>query len=502
MFDSLRARITVAFLLVGALLVAISAVAYVELRILGDKVRAGSVVSEFLEVTLEIRRFEKNYFLYRQTEDLFEQRSYLARAGELLARHPEAFRSFGGAARIAELNDGIARYRRLMDEYAEAADRAGRRRELDALIRQDGKQLVDFAEDAERRERAMLEASLDAIQGNLVVSIGMLLALIGVAGTLVALRIVRPLKEIERHLDRIARGHRGPLDLASADREIVSLRQALDHMLDELDQRRERLVRSEKLAALGTLLSGVAHELNNPLSNISSSVQILIEEAGELDAQQARRLHGQIDEQTERARRIVRTLLDFARDRPLRRDPVRLRELVERTIGFLAGAIPSDTRIVVAIDAELGLRGDDQRLQQALLNLVQNAVEAQEGRGEVRIAARRVPGGRDRAPAVEIEVADDGPGIDPAIAARIFDPFFTTKDVGRGSGLGLFVAHEIVVEHGGTIDVRSSPGAGACFRIVLPDPPATGADPTGAGTVAAGPSAPIAPIAPSGTPGR
>ena len=74
MFDSLRARITVAFLLVGALLVAISAVAYVELRILGDKVRAGSVVSEFLEVTLEIRRFEKNYFLYRQTEDLFEQR--------------------------------------------------------------------------------------------------------------------------------------------------------------------------------------------------------------------------------------------------------------------------------------------------------------------------------------------------------------------------------------------------------------------------------------------
>ena len=502
MFDSLRARITVAFLLVGALLVAISAVAYVELRILGDKVRAGSVVSEFLEVTLEIRRFEKNYFLYRQTEDLFEQRSYLARAGELLARHPEAFRSFGGAARIAELNDGIARYRRLMDEYAVAADRAGRRRELDALIRQDGKQLVDFAEDAERRERAMLEASLDAIQGNLVVSIGMLLALIGVAGTLVALRIVRPLKEIERHLDRIARGHRGPLDLASADREIVSLRQALDHMLDELDQRRERLVRSEKLAALGTLLSGVAHELNNPLSNISSSVQILIEEAGELDAQQARRLHGQIDEQTERARRIVRTLLDFARDRPLRRDPVRLRELVERTIGFLAGAIPSDTRIVVAIDAELGLRGDDQRLQQALLNLVQNAVEAQEGRGEVRIAARRVPGGRDRAPAVEIEVADDGPGIDPAIAARIFDPFFTTKDVGRGSGLGLFVAHEIVVEHGGTIDVRSSPGAGACFRIVLPDPPATGADPTGAGTVAAGPSAPIAPIAPSGTPGR
>jgi two-component system NtrC family sensor kinase len=180
----------------------------------------------------------------------------------------------------------------------------------------------------------------------------------------------------------------------------------------------------------------------------------------------------------------VRSLLEFSRDREFRKEPLPLRPLVEETVRFLKGQIPAGVLVEVAVPAEITLLGDRQRLQQVFLNLVKNAVEAvPPGSGRVVVGARRVTAGSalqsDAAlvvhgaglpvgDVIEIEVRDNGPGIPAEIRKKIFDPFFTTKDVGKGSGLGLFIAYEIIDEHDGSIAVESATGGGTAFTIRLP----------------------------------
>jgi signal transduction histidine kinase len=240
-------------------------------------------------------------------------------------------------------------------------------------------------------------------------------------------------------------------------------------------------VRTEKLASLGTMLSGVAHELNNPLSNISTSCQILLEEWDEAADDATRRmLLGQIDEQCERARNIVRSLLDFARPGPFQAERVVLQPLLEQTLRFIRGEVPAGVDISCSVAEDIAVAGDPQRLQQVFLNLVKNAVQALPGSGRVSITAqaRRIDGetARSLAPhtgcplegeVVDVAIADNGPGIPAEVLPRIFDPFFTTKDVGKGMGLGLFITYEIIEEHDGCLAVTTDPGGGTTFHLRL-----------------------------------
>jgi signal transduction histidine kinase len=240
------------------------------------------------------------------------------------------------------------------------------------------------------------------------------------------------------------------------------------------------MVRSEKLASLGTMLSGVAHELNNPLSNISTSTQILAEELGQAEPDYQRELVEQIDSETDRARQIVRALLDFAPERAFRRESVPLQPLLQDTLRLFAGQVPDNVRIALEVPADITVDADRPRLQQVFLNLFRNAVEAMPAGGELTVRASNaapeaaLPGRRRQGgviagrPLVEIEVRDTGSGIPADALPRIFDPFFSTKDVGKGTGLGLFVAHQIVSEHGGSIAAESPPGQGTRFTLRLP----------------------------------
>jgi signal transduction histidine kinase len=222
------------------------------------------------------------------------------------------------------------------------------------------------------------------------------------------------------------------------------------------------------------MLSGVAHELNNPLSNISTSTQILAEEFGQADPAYQRELVEQIDSETDRARQIVRALLDFAPERAFRRESVPLQPLLQDTLRLFAGQVPDGVRVVLEVAGDITVDADRPRLQQVFLNLFRNAVEAMPAGGELTVraaaaeaaqAGRRRPGGRAL---VEVEVRDTGSGIAAEALPRIFDPFFSTKDVGKGTGLGLFVAHQIVSEHGGSIAAQSVPGQGTRFTVRLP----------------------------------
>jgi len=483
--NSLRQKLFFGYATIVALVVALSLLSLIELKLLEHKIVAGERIAHFFDISLEIRRFEKNFFLYHQDADLTENRTYVRRASAMLREHTEVFAALGNAARVSQLRGDLDRYTSLMDQYA-ATPTAGDNGTAGG-IRKIGKEIVTIAEDWAKAERKALQAQLDRHRLILLGSVSFIgLAVIAIGG-LLARRVLRPLKEMERKMKEVASGHLAKLEMSSDEREIESLTRAFNHVLHELETHQRQLLHSEKLAALGTLLSGVAHELNNPLSNIATSTQILAEEAGGEDktgeaAEFRRELITQIDEETWRARRIVRSLLDYARDRDFHRETLPLASLVEDTLRLIRRQIPGSIAVAVEIPEGLEASGDRQRLQQVLLNLVRNAADAMQDGGEVRITARlthevcvaqppdRLVFGHcsSEAAAVEIEVRDNGCGIASATLPRIFDPFFTTKDVGKGMGLGLFIVFEIIEEHGGCIAVESKPGCGTSFTIRLP----------------------------------
>lgn len=476
---SLQAKIALVYLSLAVLVVGMSAVALVELARIEDKVREGGKVAVLFDAILEMRRFEKNYLLYAQMRDLDEHAHFLAIARERAQRDAATIDVLAGAGAAAGLADDLARYAAVMAAYVQDPDDEA----TAAGVRTLGKRTVTLGERLAQRERQSVDEALRAHRRNFLVFLAAAVICLVAAGLALARRVTRPLQAMEARMEAVAEGQLTRLALDSGDREFVSLATAFNHVLDELERRQHTLVRSEKLASLGTLLSGVAHELNNPLSNISSSAQILREDA-RLDPGLRAQLVQDIDDETLRARRIVRALLDYSGDREFEPRRVALAELVEETLRFIKNKRPSRVDVRVAIPADLAVVADRPRLQQALLNLIVNAYDALRelaGAPQLTIAARPVrmgekgddfpaPHGGCRAgqTAVEIEVSDNGPGIPEAMLERIFDPFFTTKPVGQGSGLGLFITFEIIEKHEGCLAADNRPGGGARFRIRLP----------------------------------
>jgi PAS domain S-box-containing protein len=224
-----------------------------------------------------------------------------------------------------------------------------------------------------------------------------------------------------------------------------------------------RLFHSERLAALGQMLSGVAHELTNPLTSVLGYAQLVQRRAKECERETQHIL-----EEAERARRIARNLLLFARDSTSERMSVSLNEIVERTVAIRAYELRLDN---ISVELDLDRRvpatvADGAQIQQALLNLMLNAEQAIRQireNGHIWIRTRQLSASR-----VALEVADDGPGVAPEVVLHIFDPFFTTKPAGMGTGLGLSILYGIVQQHGGEVSVGTRPGGGAVFTMELP----------------------------------
>ncbi|HNQ05218.1 MAG TPA: ATP-binding protein [Thiobacillaceae bacterium] len=487
---SLQAKIVFVYLALTALIVGLAIVALVELERIADKAREGGKVAELFDATLEMRRFEKNHFLYHQAHDLSEHARFSARARELLRRNADTLDSLAGAGTSAGLGADLERYERAMRAHA---GRAGDER-LAGEVRGLGNRIVTLGERLSSLERRSTNAALAAHQRTLLWSLAVVAVFLVLTGLLTARQVTRPLQAMEQRMQAVASGQLTRLSADGPERELASLSDAFNHVLDELERRQHTLVRAEKLASLGTLLSGVAHELNNPLSNISSSAQILKEELppapdpgahaevpdGTLSTLQ-RQLIEDIDAETLRARRIVRALLDYAGEREFKPVPVHLADLVQETLRFLRNMRPAGVEVRVDIAPWLAVCGDRPRLQQVLLNLLVNAYDAMGKTGVLSIHARAARAGasHDRFPApmgqcrpgaavVDLSLADTGPGIPEALLPRVFDPFFTSKPVGQGSGLGLFIAYEIIAEHGGCIVATNRVNGGAEFHIRLP----------------------------------
>ena len=273
----------------------------------------------------------------------------------------------------------------------------------------------------------------------------------------------------QRGVGRIDRGADAPAADGSLRIEAlvrdVSERKKLD---DETRDIYHQLLQAEKMAALGQTISGVAHELNNPLATILSWAERLSQRTG-LDDPVRRGLETILGE-SERAARIVRNLLTFARKRQTTRAMVDVNQVVRETLALRAyEQRVSNITVIDALAAGLPqVFADGYQIQQVLLNLVINAEQAMlsaNGRGVLVV---RTWHDADQE-SVVLEINDDGPGIPDDVQPKIFDPFFTTKEVGKGTGLGLTVAYAIVQEHGGRIRLESRPDVGASFYVELPD---------------------------------
>jgi signal transduction histidine kinase len=219
---------------------------------------------------------------------------------------------------------------------------------------------------------------------------------------------------------------------------------------------------AEELASIATLVAGLAHEIGTPMGVIQGHAKLL--ESKLPDDADARWRLETIQTQIARISRIIQTLLNMARPRKARRQPVALDAVLESSLSFVAEKL---ARRGIEVEREIGpvgsVMGDSERLQQLFLNLFLNAADAMPDGGELRVSLAR----GDAGDAV-IRVADSGSGIRPEDLERIFDPFFTTKPAGEGNGLGLMVCKGIVGDHGGTIEVTSELDRGTAFRITFP----------------------------------
>jgi signal transduction histidine kinase len=262
--------------------------------------------------------------------------------------------------------------------------------------------------------------------------------------------------------------------------ENANLYEELRRSYDELKQSQQLLVRQEKLASLGRLAAGLAHELNNPLSSVAGFAEALQRrvETGEISDPSALAEVGQyvtmIQNEVARAAAIVRRLLDFARQREPAFNVVDVYDVVLNAVSFVERQASLENQQVVVVPFPDGsvVQADAQMLQQVLLNLLTNALDAIESGGEIRIYAhhrREVIEPAFKQEWLDVFVSDTGSGISPENLPRVFDPFFTTKEVGKGTGLGLAISQSLVEQHKGSIEVRSEGiGKGTVVIVSLP----------------------------------
>ncbi|HSW44947.1 MAG TPA: ATP-binding protein [Phycisphaerae bacterium] len=287
----------------------------------------------------------------------------------------------------------------------------------------------------------------------------------------------RRVHELREATEAVSRGDLDQhLNVLGAD-DFVKLAESLEHMVQQLretlrerEHLQKRLTRSEKLALIGELAAGVAHEINNPLDGLQNSTRIIrrnladVEKGDQPIIEQTRRLLDLMESGLFRIEMIVRRLLTMSRDEPVNLAPIRLDEIVQDAVEFVR---PRFQRHGVEFLADFPgqpvfAKADRVQLVQVLINLMINAADAMPDGGRLVVRCRSADDGR----LAILEMSDTGHGIAPEHLPHVFEPFYTTK--GKGTGLGLSVVARIIEAHGGSIDVTSEPGCGTLFRIELP----------------------------------
>jgi signal transduction histidine kinase len=421
-------------------------------------------VQQLTSALLETRRFEKNFLLYGNPGELKEARQYLETAKGIAADLAAKQGRNGVRTVMDSLRERIAAYEVSLEALSlELGGGLPASEEQLTAMRSNGKAMVTLAEGLVASESERIGKIIDTLKMQLFVSVAVALAV----GVIVALimfgRLFNTLSIIQTATRRIAQGVFEPLPEVGGQSEAKTIVRALNSMVHELELRQSQLLQAQKLSSIGTLAAGIAHQLNNPLNNISTSSQILLEELRSLDPEFMKKLLGNIESESQRAKEIVQGLLEFSRERNFNLVRENLYNVVQKTVRLVSSQVPGSIELLLDVPADIEVMMDPQRIQEALLNLIINAVHAiSPDPGTIIIEARR------EMDVVVLKVTDTGKGIAEDVRSRIFDPFFTTKGESGGTGLGLAIVYGIVEKHGGRISVESRKGAGTSFSIRFP----------------------------------
>jgi signal transduction histidine kinase len=431
---------------------------------LENKIAFLEIAASYMSEIQQARRFEKNYLLYGT--DLDEALQHLSEAEEILNNNSQAIEKIVSKQSFNTMVQDVAGYHQLLEQLGTARSEDGLRA-IEPTLREHGSKMVSFAQEFERTEKASVDRMIQrAKQAPFIFLIVLMLLMIFIAMLLTRQLLIT----LSRFMDYATRIGEGDFSLIAPVRkykdEFTKLAGAFNRMIKELDHRERVLVETHKLRAIGTLVAGVAHELNNPLNNTMLTAVSLREDHKSLTEEEKLEMIDDVIHETERSQTIVKNLLDFARKSETQLKPIELKQIVEDSISLVANQIKiAKLRLKTDFAESLPvIHGDEQILKQVFVNLILNAVEALPPKGNLLISTHM---SREKG-YVAVDVKDDGPGIPSHILPRVFDPFFTTKKTGKGTGLGLSVSRNIIAKLGGEISVTSAPGSGTTFTVLLP----------------------------------
>jgi signal transduction histidine kinase len=465
---TIRSQIMMAFSICFVFMAVIILVNYNSFRRIARSMQLIELAGELNDDILEMRRYEKNYFLYLQDFSFEENITYTNHLAMALQREREILVEALGRDSYMQFVQQTQDYAKLMKRLRQASCRQDRCIELQDQIRGNGQNLLTLADQLVTSKRNTVENLLRQMIPLPWISLLVLVLLLGFVIIMIGEKVIRPLARITRESEAVARGVFERITPHGGDsrNEIHRLVAAINSMMAELEKRQEQLIQSRKIASIGTLTAGIAHEINNPVNNLSLILEALFEDGEEMDPAERRHLYQEAMDQADRTSEIVKNLLEFSRASHPRVEEVSLEEIVDKTARLVNNELKlNNIRFLKKVRNGLSkARMDRGGLQQVLLNLFMNSIQAMENGGELKV----VIGPAEIPSEVRIDVMDNGPGIAPDIMDQIFDPFFTTKKEGVGTGLGLSVSYNIIRKNGGRMEVQSRLGEGTCFSIFLP----------------------------------
>ena len=456
-----------AFLICFAFMAIIIALNYNNFRRLSESMQFFELAEDLNSTILEMRRYEKNYFLFRQEFNYEENVTYTNQLILTLQRERDSLIKAIGQDNYGQFVKYVQEYSAYMAKLRQASCDSGGCSELQTLIRGAGQNLLTLADRLVVTERRSIDGLLRQMIPLPMISLVLLVVLLGFVIFFIGEKVIRPLARITRESEAVALGvFQRITPYNDSENEIHLLVATINRMMAELEKRQEQLVQSRKIASIGTLTAGIAHEINNPVNNISLILESLLEGADRMDEVERRKLYQEAMDQADRTSEIVKNLLEFSRANHPQLEVVKLVEVVDKTARLIRNELDLHSiKFVKEVRNDLiAARLDRGGLQQVLLNLFMNSIQAMERGGELRVVISKADGSKE----ARIDVADNGSGIPAEYMDQIFDPFFTTKKEGIGTGLGLSVSYNIIKKNGGRLEVRSRPGEGTCFSIFLP----------------------------------
>ncbi len=426
------------------------------------KFRFTEIADDLNTTFLEMRLSEKNYFLYHDDQALTEIQKKIVNSETVLDQMKDDIVRAIGQYKFDRLHQ-------LLAEYSEMVTEVSVKNKKDPLtrhkLREVGQRLKEFSENMTALEREQVGVIISQMTKILSFAFAVIVIFAFINSQLNGRSIRQSLHQIVSLTNSISKGNYQEISVRYPKDEMGFVIKAINAMARELKRREQEILQSKRLASIGVLVAGVAHELNNPLNNISMIAQTYAEVYDHLDKEQRLGFMEQIEEQTERLRLTIKNLLDFSKPKAQHLEEQDINDVIQNALGLVQNMLDiSNIKTMLDLAAALPpVYIDKLQIQQVLVNLATNAIQAMTGGGDLRLSSRYLAKNEE----VEIEIRDSGKGIPPEFLDHIFDPFFSTKDEG-GTGLGLWVSYGIIKNHHGNIRVESTVGQGTVFTITLP----------------------------------